>query len=456
MDEFDLDLTDPSVRRDPYPQLARLRAMDRVVRSHTLGPNGLGGRSSSAYAVHRYGDVRQVFGDHQRFSSAQLFRGRAAATAEGADDAPARGRDALMKAFQSDPEMLAALADPDVQANMRSGLFGAATMLSSDRPEHDRLRGVVNKAFLPRQVSALEGSIRELTQDLVRPLAGGGEHELMDLLAHPLPSIVIAEMLGVPREDHPRFKEWSNAVIGGLDDPDSSVEDPLSRLRAYLVNPKRNALIAEFRRYLAEQIDRYRVERADNLISRMVEANEHDQLSPDELTASTFLLLIAGNETTTRLIANLSLALHRHPDQRDLLVEEPGLIPDAVEEGLRFDSPVQAMSRVATADTEIAGTAIPRGAVVTMLMGAANRDPLQFADPDVFDVRRPDKAHVSFGYGIHFCLGAPLARRETRIAFEELLRVAPGFHVVTPDAELDYAPMIGPTLRGPERLRVAS
>lgn len=465
VETFDLNVTDPSVQRDPYPHYARLRGAGRVVRSRTLGPSGLLGRFSAAYVLHRYEDVRRAFGDHKRLSNARLLRGGGegakadpgAAPGDGRDPV-VRGRDRLMAVLADDPEARAMLEDPEVRANLRAGVFGATTMLSADPPEHERLRGVVNRAFFPRRVSALEGRIREMAQDLVAPIAGGGEHELMAELAEPLPSIVIAEMLGVPPDDHPRFKEWSDAVVGAVepDDPMLSIEDPLARLRAYLLSPRRMARVAEFRRYLAEQIERARVERGDNLISRMVEANEAEQLSAEELTAAAFLLLIAGNETTTRLIGNLVLALDRHPDQRELLVGDPTLVPAAVEEGLRFDPPVQVLSRLAVVDVEVGGDVIPAGSVVSLLMAAANRDPDQFPDPDRFDVRRRDNAHISFGYGVHFCLGAPLARRETRIALEELLRAAPSLRVVTPAEQLDYATSMGPSLRGPRQLRVAS
>jgi cytochrome P450 len=459
VEEFEIDLADPAVRVDPYPHLAPLRGMGPVVRSRSFGPSSFGNQFPRTWVVHRYEDVRRVYADHGTFSSARLMGPAARGDGEGDGDTAARGRNALMTTLMKDPEARAMLEDPEVQANFRAGLFGGPTMLSTDRPEHDRLRGVVNKAFFPRQVSRLEGSLRELTQDLVRPFARSGEHDLLTGLADPLPSIVIAEMLGIPREDHERFNDWSNAVIGvvgGADEDQDTPEDPMARLRKVFLDPRRMALVAEFRRYLAEQIERYRHERADNLISRMVEANEDDLLTADELTASTFLLLIAGNETTTRLISNLTLALDRHPDQRELLVEDPSRIPAAVEEALRFDPPVQAMNRVAVTDTEVAGTAIPEGSVVTMYMAAANRDPRQFAEPDRFDVGRTDPAHVSFGYGIHFCLGAPLARRETRIAFEELLKVVPGFRVTTPDDQLNYSRSLAATLRGPQRLHIAA
>jgi pimeloyl-[acyl-carrier protein] synthase len=450
MQEFTIDLFDPAVRRDPYPYWARLRDMDRVVRSPALSPGGFLGRRSAAYVVHRFEDVRRVFADHDRFSSARLL-----GQGGGAEEAE-RGRAQLMELLMADADTRALFEDPEMQANLRASLFSGTTMLSADRPDHDRLRGVVSKAFFPRQVSSLEGQIRELTQDLVAPLADGGEHELIDTLAGPLPSIVIAEMLGIPREDHGMFKDWSNAVVGSIDTDDlGGVEDPIGRLRSRLLDPARMELIGEFRRYLGEQIDRYRVERGDNLISRMVQANEHEVLSAEELTASTFLLLIAGNETTTRLIANLTVALHRHPDQQALLAEEPGLIPAAVEEGLRYDSPVQTISRLSTADTDFGDVTIPANRVVTMAMAAANRDPDQFDDPDRFDVHRESSANVAFGYGIHFCLGAPLARRETRIAFEELLRVAPDLRVVNAD-DLVYKPILGAMLRGPERVVVTA
>jgi cytochrome P450 len=446
MQEFTIDLLDPAVRRDPYPEWARLREMDRVVRSPSLTPPG---RRSAVYVVHRYADVRRVFADHDRFSSARLL---GQGSKEEAEQAQAR----LMELLLADPELRAAVEEPEMVANLRAALFAGTTMLSADPPEHDRLRGVVSKAFFPRQVSALEGQIRELTQDLVRPLVDGGEHDLIASLAGPLPSIVIAEMLGIPREDHGKFMQWSNAVVGSIDADDvGGGEDPLGQLRQLLVNPTRMNLIGEFRAYLAEQIERYRREPADNLISRMVQANEHDLLSAEELTASTFLLLIAGNETTTRLIANLMVALHRNPDQQALLAQDPSLIPAGVEEALRYDPPVQAMSRLSTVEVDVGGSTIPANRVVTMVMAAANRDPEQFEDPDRFDVRREASANVAFGYGIHFCLGAPLARREARIAFEELLRAAPDLRVVNAE-DLVYKPVLGATLRGPERVVVVA
>jgi cytochrome P450 len=442
LDKFDLDMASPGALRDPYRRYAELRGLTPVVQSNGFMMTGAG------YLVHRYDDVRATFGNHSVFSSARLFGARS----EGGGD-EAGGMGAMMKAFESDPEMRAMFADPEVQANMRAGVFGGNTLVNTDPPDHDRMRGVINKAFFPRQVSALEGALRELTQDLVRPIANGGEFELMETLANPLPSIVIAEMLGVPRDHHEQFKRWSNAVTGTTTGQESVEGDPLAAMRAAMLDPVRRQSLTEFRSYLSEQIDRCRVERADNLIGRMVLANEDNVMTADELLANTFLLLFAGNETTTRLIANLSLALHRNPDQRDLLVEDPTLIPKAVEEILRFDPPVQMLPRVATTDTEVAGFPIEKGSMVTLLVAAANRDPEHYEDPDQFNLLRTESNHIGFGYGIHFCLGAPLARRETRIAFEELLKVAPAFKVLTADEDLDYRANF---LRSPQVLRMSA
>ena len=453
MEQFELDLRDPSVRRDPYPHLARLRDAAPVVRSRSLGQGNVLAGAGASYVVHRFDDVRRAFVDHRHLSSSRLL-GPATASA-----GPDGGEGAsFLQTLMADPEIRELFEDPEFQANMRVGVFGGTNMLSADGAEHERLRSVVNQAFLPRQVSSLEARIRELTQDLVRPFADRGRsHELMETLAGPLPSMVVAELLGIPSEDHARFSAWSGAVVGSVesDGSDVSAESAVAGVKAYLLNPRRRAAVTEFRCYLADQIDRRRVEPADNLIGRLVEANRDDVLSADELMGSIFLLLVAGNETTTRLIANLVLALHRHPAERALLADDPGLVPGAVEEALRYDSPVQAISRVALAPMAIAGVPVAEGSLVTLLVGAANRDPLRFADPDRFDVRRADTAHLSFGAGMHFCLGAPLARREARIVLEELLRVAPDFRVVTPDDELDYAPMMGPTLRGPRVLEIA-
>jgi cytochrome P450 len=263
-------------------------------------------------------------------------------------------------------------------------------------------------------------------------------------LAYPLPATVIAEMLGVPHADRERFKQWSDdttALAGNL--PGNLPECVLRRA----VEGMR-----ELRAYFAGIVAQRRVEPRDDLISALVKAQEEgDRLNEAELLANAVLLLNAGHETTTNLIGNGMLALLRHPDQLRRLREDPTLIPTAVEELLRYDSPVQFTSRVLKADLSLGGKQLRAGQTALLLLGAANRDPAQFPDPDRLDVGRADNKHLAFGLGSHFCLGAPLARLEGRIVFETLLRRLPGLRLAQP------APVYRPNfnLRGLEALEVA-
>ena len=373
MEQFELDLRDPFVRRDPYPHLARLREAAPVVRSRSLGQGNVLAGADASYVVHRFDDVRRAFVDHRHLSSSRLL-GPATGPA-----GPDGGEGAsFLQTLMADPEIRELFEDPEFQANIRVGVFGGTNMLSADGAEHERLRSVANQAFLPRQVSSLEARIRELTQDLVRPFADRSRsHELMETLAGPLPSMVVAELLGIPPEDHTRFSAWSGAVVGSVESDGSRRVRRIRRGRREGLPPQPEAPDRGRRvPVLPGRSDRPdRVEPADNLIGRLVEANRDDVLSADELMGSIFLLLVAGNETTTRLIANLVLALHRHPAERALLADDPGLVPGAVEEALRYDSPVQAIARVALAPMAIAGVPVAEGSLVTLLVGAANRDP---------------------------------------------------------------------------------
>jgi cytochrome P450 len=206
----------------------------------------------------------------------------------------------------------------------------------------------------------------------------------------------------------------------------------------------------ELRRYLAKQIKQRKEAMTDDLIGRMVEANQDGSMSDAEVVASCVLLLIAGNETTMRLISNMTLALSRHPDQLERIIDDQELIPSAVEETLRYDSPVQMLFRATKDDVVFGDVGVGKGSFMLTMLAAANRDPEAFKEPDVYDVGRTDNLHVSFGHGIHYCLGAPLARRETRIAFEELFDVVPRFKLLTTDDELEY-PAMG-FLRSPRSL----
>ena len=300
------------------------------------------------------------------------------------------------------------------------------TMLLLDPPDHRRLRALVNKAFTPRAVEALEPLIRETLAALLDDIDDPSGFDLMRAVAHPLPVIVIAEMLGVPHEDRARFAVWS-AQRARLLEPTIS----------YRERAVAEVATAEFDAFFRAIIEKRRAAPEDDILSALVEAeDEGERLNERETLNMLRLLLIAGNETTTNLIGNGMLALLRHPDQLRRLREDPALIPSAVEELLRFDSPVQATFRRALADCEVNGFELRKRDNLVVLVGSANRDPDAFEDPDRLDLGRGEAAHLSFGRGIHHCLGAPLARLEGRIAFEMLLERFP----------LDRAPRRPPAL----------
>jgi cytochrome P450 len=284
------------------------------------------------------------------------------------------------------------------------------SFLVLDPPEHTRLRRLVSKAFTPRLVERLRPRVAELVDELLG--AAHGEVDLIAALAYPLPVIVISEMLGVPPEDEERFKAWSDALARGLD-PDFLVPPVELELR--------DRARAEFGAYFGDLADRRRAEPADDLLSGLVAIEE---LSRDDLIATCVLLLVAGHETTVNLIANGTLALLRSSDQLTYFREHLDRAPAVVEELLRYDPPIQLSGRVALEDAEIEGQRIGRGEVVLLLLGAANRDPDVYAEPDRLDLTRWNGAdaprHLAFGQGIHFCLGAPLARLEGQIALTAL------------------------------------
>jgi len=318
---------------------------------------------------------------------------------------------------------------------------GFRTMLVMDPPDHTRVRSLVNKAFTPRRVASLRQHIESIVEELLGPLARSRGMDLIADLAAPLPAFVIAELLGVPRRDYPQFKAWSNDLVslaGGMDRTNA-----LARFRRGL-----DALLG----YLREIIATRRREPRDDLISAMIAAQEaHDALSDDELLATSNLLLIAGHETTTNLIGNGMLALLRHPAELERLRAEPRLVRSAIEEMLRYDSPVQATVRIPIEPIELGGQRIAPGALVVVGIGAANRDPEVFPDPDRFDVGRSENRHLAFGFGTHFCLGAPLARLEAEIAFQQLLARFPTARLAKPD--VTYRPNV--VLRGLTELPVA-
>ena len=314
-------------------------------------------------------------------------------------------------------------------------------MLFRDPPDHTRLRGLVTQAFTPRTIERLRPHIAEIAEHLLDAIQARGEADLIRDYAFPLPIIVIAELLGVSPADRDQFKVWSTDLTAGIN-LGATIEDLTRTGRAI------DALSA----YLAEVIeDRRRAPRAD-LISDLVRVQEAgDRLSMDELLATCRLLLTAGHETTVNLIGNGTLALLRHPAEHSKLAAEPARMEHAVEELLRYDSPVQITVRFAMEEAPLGAHVAKRGDVVILLLGAANRDPVQFADPARLDLERENAhSHLSFGGGIHYCLGGPLARLEGELAIGALLRRMP--QLALAPGEIEQRPHM--VLRGPKALPV--
>ncbi|MSQ30919.1 MAG: cytochrome P450 [Dehalococcoidia bacterium] len=404
----------PSYRKNPYLQLGRLQARDPVHRSDAL----------QAWVLTRYDDCQQVTRDVEGFSSdARVAREalEAAARRQGITDAPM------------------GLRLPSPGRSSRT-LGEEPTVIGSDPPGHTRLRGIINRAFTPRAVEVLRPRIEAITAALLDEQPATGTFDAVEALAQPLPAIVIAEMLGIPPEDRTKFREWSRVIAGTTD----LVQTP-ERIAA--TQETTRALVDYFGGFIAE---RERAPRED-LISTLLRAqDEGGRLTRNELLGFCILLLVAGNETTTNLIGGGLRALLAHPEAMATLRAHPEAMPAAVEEMLRWDSPVQGLVRFSRNDVEVGGTRIPAGGIVICMLGAANRDPAQFPDPERFDITREDVRHLSFGYGIHYCLGAPLARAEADIALRAVLA---RWGTVDPAGE----PEMGGTflIRGPQRLPVA-
>ena len=354
-----------ALHADPYPKYRQLREKDPVHRSPMMG----------GWVLTRYDDVDTILRDWKRFTSSEGPRSR-----YDQDDQP----------FSGEPP----------------------SMLFSDPPDHTRLRGLVSKAFTPRSISAMRPRIREIVDELLDEIDEGGEVDMIDALAFPLPVIVIAEMLGIPAEDRDQFRAWSAPVARTL-------EPTITRDELREAGEAAKELQAYFERLIAIRRDTP----GDDLMSSLIAAEEEgDSLSEAELLVTLRLLLVAGNETTTNLIGNGLLALLDHPEQLARLREHSELTESAIEELLRFDSPVQTDGRTALEDVELDGQTIHAGDQLILLLGAANRDPEHFADPERLDIGREDTSQIAFGRGLHHCLGAPLARVEGAVAFEALLK----------------------------------
>lgn len=290
-------------------------------------------------------------------------------------------------------------------------------ILDINPPDHTRLRKLANKGFLPRLIRALEPRVQEITQQLISALKSQTEGDLVTMLSGPLPTTVIAEMLGVEADRLNEFKRWSDDVVLGTSRPtDEAIRTRVRQSGAAL------------RSYFERLIERRRTDPGEDVITALVRAEEErDILSAAEILGLAVLLLLAGNETTTNLIGNAVRNLLSHPAELAKVRADRTLVPSLVEEVLRYESPVQLLPRVTACEVALEGGTIPAGATVFLLLASANRDDRKFPNPDRFDVTRNPQDHVAFGYGIHYCLGAPLARLEGRLALDSLLFDCPPF-----------------------------
>lgn len=384
---------DPEVVRNPYPSYARLRREAPVCRT----PLGFA-------AISRYDDILDVLRRPQTFSSSamgDLING--------------------------------------VKALSPEDLGQGETLLGSDPPVHSRLRKIVNRAFTPRRIASLEPRIRSIAEDLVAALPSEGISDLVTGAAVPLPVSVIAEILGIDPERRGDFKRWSEEILAAVAGP------PTPELRARL-----DRSFLERAAYLDEVVEDRKRRPRDDVISDLVRAEQEDgAMTDDEVGNFIVLLLVAGNETTTNLIGNALLAALEQPQLLETIAGDLSLVPALVEETLRYDAPVQLTFRRARQEVEIAGEKIHEGEVLGLLLGSANRDERHFRDPDRFDLAREKTAHLAFGLGTHFCLGANLARLEARVAFEALL--ARFRHFELADREIERLPSL--ITRGPKALR---
>ncbi len=353
---------------DPYPWYRRLRAESPF--KSEAGGSAMGPAEGGAWALLKFEDCFDVLKDHERFSSRLLGGGG--------------------------PEA------------------GGMVLIGQDQPRHTRMRNLVNKTFTPRRVAELEPWVTSIAADLLDQLENE-ETDFVESFTVPLPVKVIAKMLGIPGEEHERFKRWSDSFL------DFYGADPAARMQ--------NAW--EMATFFGEMAAKRRAEGAEDLITALVEAEiDGEQLTDQEILAFCILLLIAGNETTTNLLSNFLGIMSRRPDLWERLREDRALVEPAIEETLRFESPVQVIPRLAVQDVEIGGQQIREGEVLQVFFGAGNRDPEEFPEPEVFDIDRDLHQHIAFGLGIHYCLGSPVARLEAKVAINQMLdryaAIAPG------------------------------
>jgi cytochrome P450 len=381
-----MDFFSDEMRRDPYPVYDQLRNRSPVF--HVPPP-------FDAWLIFDYEGVKRALHDHDTFSSG-------------------------------------------VPAPRNWFLF-------SDPPRHTKLRALILRAFVPRVVANLEPRIRALSRELLDRTIERGEMDLAADYSVPLPMRVIAEMIGIPGTDWPRFKRWSDGILK-LSYTRSGSEEAAKSMSEFA------AVTAEMSTYLEDMIAQRRAAPKDDLLTRLVEAEvEGERLDHEEILGFFQLLVVGGQETTTNLINNAVLCFVEHPDQLARLRAAPGLLPSAIEEVLRYRSPIQWMMRTPRREVEVHGQVIPAGKLVLPMIGSANRDPRQFRDADRFDIMREPNPHLAFGHGIHSCLGAPLARLEARIALTDLLERLKDFALAS---AAPWEPRQALHVHGPARLPI--
>lgn len=315
------------------------------------------------------------------------------------------------------------------------------TMVMMDPPNHTRIRSIVSKAFTPRVMKSWEPRIQQLMEELMAELEGKQEIDLVQNISYPLPVIVIAELLGVPSEHKQSFKEWSDILVSM---PKSKNEEDVAEWQKI-----RDKGEADMMAFFADIIERKRQNLGDDLISLLIQAEETgDKLSADELIPFCNLLLLAGNETTTNLISNLIFSLLEQPGTYEALAQSPELIPRAVEEAVRFRAPAPTIVRYVTVDTELGGKMLKKGDNIIVFLASANRDERQFSNAHEFDIHRHPNPHIGFGHGIHFCLGAPLARLEACTAIKTLMERYKELEL------LSYVPMTSSSMYGLKELKL--
>jgi cytochrome P450 len=380
---FDVNFFDRAVVEDPYGIYEEIRAAGRVVWNDVL----------QAWMVPNYADCVATLSDPSRFSVA-IYR---------------------------DPKKV--------------WWFEAPNMVMLDPPEQHRLRKPLTPMLTKSAVTRWEERVGEVVDELLAPLAAGsGDYDVIQDFAL-IPTVILAEMIGVPKDRQEDFRRWSSTIAGSTT---YGQEDPATLEAMKRAND-------ELKAYLEEEFDRHRREQPDDILTTMLQLPPEAGMSEAEIRSTISVLLLAGYDTTSKLLSNCLVVLERHPDQRRLVVDDPGLVPVAIEEILRWWGVLHGVLRTAEVDTDIAGTPIAKGDVICTMPAAANRDPGRWKDPLRFDVQRPQKAHMGFGYGAHLCIGAWLARVEAKVALERLLRLAPEYSLV----DVDYGNAW--FIRGPQR-----